>query len=258
MVRRLRWLLLGILITLGGLGALVIIAQHWETSIDQGREFVYQSHQVSLYDKAIAFYYRDREYRRLVRNIVTSEQSPEEAVLALLTWTKKNIRPKPETFPRIDDHPLNIIIRGYGYGEQPVDVFCVLSTYAGYPCQMLYVSWHGPQGKEGFIAGAVNIRDRWVYIDVLHNVYFYTPGKERLADLHDLLAQVDELIPNRFPLPKLQGVPYKSFLASVKPIEHLPYVRGHLQMPLRRLLYEVKLRLGLARRVPLFWKKTTN
>lgn len=60
-MRRLQWLLLGILIALGGLGALVMVAQRWETSIRQGREFVYQSHRVSLYDKAIAFYYRLRK-----------------------------------------------------------------------------------------------------------------------------------------------------------------------------------------------------
>jgi hypothetical protein len=123
---------------------------------------------------------------------------------------------------------------------------------------MLSVSWRGPQGRERFIAGAVNIQDRWVYIDVLHNVYFYTSGKKRLADLNDLIDQADALIPNRTPLPTVQGVPYKRYLASISPIEHLPYVRGHLQMPLRRLLYEVKRRLGLARRVPLFWRKTTN
>lgn len=249
---RARWILLGSVITLGGLGTLVVVAQSWETYTAKGIEWVVQERRVSLYDKALVFLSRDRAYRRLVREIVPQGKSGEEAILALLAWTREHIHPKPENLPRIDDHPLNIIIRGYGYGEQAVDVLCVLTTYAGYPCQMMYVKGQGSNVRESFIVAGVYVKSRWVYVDVLHDVYFHRADKG-LAGLRDLVERPKALVPNRSPLPNVHGVPYEKFLASIKPINRLSYVRGHLQMPLPRILYEAKRRLGLTPPVILFW-----
>lgn len=249
---RARWILLGSVITLGGLGTLVVVAQSWETRTTEGIEWVVQERRVSLYDKALAFLYRDRSYRQLVRDVVPPGKSGEEALLTLLAWTREHVRPRPENLPRIDDHPLNIIIRGYGYGEQAVDVLCVLSTYAGYPCQMVYVEGQEQDVRESFIVAAAYVKSRWVYIDVLNDVYFHRADR-RLAGLRDLVEQPKALVPNRSPLPNVRGVPYEKFLKSIKPISQFSYVRGHLQMPLPRILYEAKRRLGLTPAVTLFW-----
>ena len=54
-------------------------------------------------------------------------------VLAVFDWTARRIQPTPEGWPVVDDHILNIIIRGYGMTDQRADVFATLTTYAGVP-----------------------------------------------------------------------------------------------------------------------------
>ena len=122
------WTIGGIIIVVAGLGFAALPA-----TTRQGLNFEVSARRTPLYIKAMEFLVRDHEYRRLADEITAGATTDEQRALALFGWTRTHIRPRPGGWPVVDDHILNIIIRGYGEDDQMADVFTTLTTYAGVP-----------------------------------------------------------------------------------------------------------------------------
>lgn len=81
-------------------------------------DFVPRTVTQPLYVKAIAFLDRDLQMRQLSARVVRDARNPEEKAERILSWTTENIRPTPAGMPIVDDHPFNIVVRGYGEPDQ--------------------------------------------------------------------------------------------------------------------------------------------
>jgi hypothetical protein len=68
----------------------------------------------------------------------------------------------------IDDHQLNIIIRGYGVNDQVEDLFTLLCTYAGF--EAFYKRFYASTGKSYFIS-FVRLGDKWYAFSVWEGAY---------------------------------------------------------------------------------------
>ena len=98
----------------------------------QGVNFNVYTYKIPLYLKLMGLFERDFEYKRIAKRICGTEKSEKVIVMRILDWTDKFIvKQFPESFPIYDDHIFNIIKRGYGTGDQRIDVATTLSTYAG-------------------------------------------------------------------------------------------------------------------------------
>jgi len=135
-----------------------IAAANIPVTTRQGVDYEVRAYHIPLYIKVIEFIDRDYQYRRLVREITAGVPCGEAQVLAIFNWCVANIRHKPDGFPIVDDHPLNIIVRGYGVKDQFEDVFTILCTYAGF--EAFYKEIVQPSGERYLIA-FVKIGGKW-------------------------------------------------------------------------------------------------
>lgn len=199
-------------------------------------------YRLPLYAKALDFVHRDLSYARLVSRIVDKNAAPDARVLTLFEWTRRNIRDMPEGFPVVDDHVLNIIIRGYGRAGQKAEVFTTLTTYAGVPAFAA-----GSREKIPRLTLSLAwIGDRWRVFDVDNGIVF----RNRRGDL----ASTEELVRE----PSLIAVaaagrsyrcqPYEAYFEGFQAPIAPDVLRGELQMLWPRLSYPVIHLIGLGRR----------
>ena len=111
----------------------IIFVLNIETSIMQGVDGHQREIKMPLYAKGIQFLARHYEYARLAREITKNAKTDKEKVLRIFDWTHENIKRVSRGMPVVDDHVLNIIIRGYGTNDQFQDVFTTLCAYNGIP-----------------------------------------------------------------------------------------------------------------------------
>jgi len=225
---------------LGVAGIIVITAfiiLNVDVSIRRGVNGTYQEVHMPLYVKWIQFLARHYEYTRIAKEITAGQKLDEEKVLALFQWTHENIRPITPDMPRMDDHILNIIIRGYGTSEQAQDVFVNLCVYAGMPA-----FWQRICDKDRrvrYSLSFVKIDGKWRVFDVYFNKYFRT-SDGRIASIDDLIsnkalldnAGLDDII--------VGGIPYKELYYNLSQFAVPPTLRSEKQMPFKRILFELK------------------
>lgn len=220
-----------------------------EVSTRRGVNYVLNEEKTPLYIKTLNFFHRHFKYKRLAKEITRGLKTDEERVLAIFDWTVKNIKKVPRGMPIIDDHVLNIIIRGYGTSDQSADVFTTLCTYVGYPSVMYRLI---PRGrKEDIIVSAVLLNERYILFDTYwRNLFLNRNGN--LASIDDFRKDpsLASLVKNK---PIIRGIPYKDYFNHVVPIKELRTPRAKLQIPFSRLMYEVKLRLGFTKRAILWY-----
>lgn len=197
----------------------------------QGVNFEVSKHRLPLYVKSFEFLDRHAQYRQLASEITARATSDETRALAVFDWTARRIQPAPGGWPVIDDHILNIIIRGYGTSDQRADVFATLATYAGVPA--FWQKVNGPGAREGVIFTFVRLDGRWAVMDVADGFVFRNTGGG-FATPDDCAAD-GVVIPAAAQSLTVGSTPYTHILKQVRmPAVPRP-LRAELQMPLPRL-----------------------
>ncbi|MFI5179481.1 MAG: hypothetical protein ACHQO8_13000, partial [Vicinamibacterales bacterium] len=169
----------------------------------RGIDHVVTSRTIPAYVKALDFVDRDVNYQQLARAVVGPASSDAAKLEAVLAWTRASIRDTPAGVPVVDDHPWNIIVRGYGKDDQQADVFTTLLSYAGVRAYWIAI---GP-GPELMLSFA-SIEGRWHPVDVANGIVFKGPNGE-FAVVEDL-ARDHQLAARQGP-PAYAGLPYARF-----------------------------------------------
>ncbi|MDP3722454.1 MAG: hypothetical protein Q8R91_03030 [Candidatus Omnitrophota bacterium] len=201
-----------VLIMLGLMVALVAIS-HWPVTTRFGINYQWSSQQLPLYEKAVHFLSRDLQTRRMVHDIVAGISDDEEKLVRIFSWVTTHIRSVPEGFPIVDDHPLHILIRGYGPGDQRTEAFVLLAGYAGFQAGLAKLT---PLGRSDhfLIVALVDMGPRTFVFDVANRTLFKnrTGG---LADTQQLLAH-PEWIGAAAPGRIVQGLPYEQYFSGLQ------------------------------------------
>ena len=225
------------------LAAGFVLVANVPVTTKQGVNFEVSEHRLPLYLKAFEFLDRNAQYRQLANEITLGAASDQARVLAVFNWTARRIQPAPEGWPVVDDHILNIIIRGYGTSDQRADVFATLATYAGVPAFWQKVKAPGTQ--DGVILTFVRVDGRWVVMDVA-NGFMFRNARGELASAEDLAA-------NRAILPAAAGslmigsTPYSQVFNQLRTPPIPRPLRAELQMPWPRLWDQTKRAVGYER-----------
>jgi hypothetical protein len=231
-----------IYVSLGSAVAVVTLigAANLEVTTRQGLNFEVSTHRLPLYLKALQFIERSEEYGQIAEEVTQHAGSDADRVLKVFDWTRRRLRQTPEGWPIVDDHILNIIIRGHAVNDQYADVFATIATYAGVPAFWSKVPLKRPPGV---ILSFALVEGRWRVFDVANGVVFRTRAGD-LATLADIAAQPD-IIPRTAGAIDVDGVPYADVVAraSMPPVPDP--LRAELQMPSIRLWHEMKVMAGL-------------
>jgi len=231
--------------------ASIIAILNIEVIYNEGIDYKVYERKIPLWVKMIAFIERDYQYKKLTLNIIKDSNDDIEKLKSIFDWTCENIYSGiPPSFHIKDNHILNIIIRGYGTQDQSADVFSTLSTYAGFPAAMYAVS---PQGrKESMMVSVVNFNGRFLIFDTYNKNYFINRNDE-IASIKDIIKN-PSILKTAKNKPIIRGIPYEEYFNTLKPIEKFDKtLRTELQMPVKRLWYELRLKLGLIRQPEFFY-----
>jgi len=224
----------------------IILAANLPASIQVGVDGHYRRIRMPLYVKWTQFLARHYEYERLSKEITAGCKTDEEKALAILRWTRENIAVLPAGMPLHDDHILNIIIRGYAVKDQFQDVFTTLCAYSGIPA--FYDRAYDNNHKSKYILSFVKLYGKWCAIDAYRGIYFMTKD-DRIASVEDIVndrslvsgAEVDAIV--------ARGIPYKEYYYNLEPVIKPVTLRADKQMPLQRILFELKKALGLEKEI---------
>jgi len=119
----------------------------------------------------------------------------------------------------------------------------------GYPSVMYRLI---PKGrKECIIVSAVLLDGRYILFDTYRgNLFLNRNGN--LASIDDFRkdSSLASLVKNKL---IVGGIPYEDYFNHVVPIKKLRTPRAKLQMPFSRLIYEIKLKLGLTKKAILWY-----
>lgn len=216
---------------------------HLPVTTKQGVNYEVSEHRIPLYRKAFEFLDRDAQYRHLAQGITRGAASDTVRVRAVFDWTARRIQTVPEGWVVVDDHILNIIIRGYGTTDQRADVYATLSTYAGVPS--FWQKLVAPGTERGLILTFAQVDGRWVVMDVANGFLFQTLRGE-LASLDDFATQRAVLPAGAEPL-MIGDRPYPTVFRQLRMPSIPDTLRAELQMPWRRLWYQSRRAIGQVR-----------
>ncbi len=200
----------------------------------QGVNFQVSNHAIPAYAKVVGFLHRHYEYQALAGEITRNCKSAPECAPAVFSWTRSHVQPTPKGWPVVDDHILNIIIRGHGLEDQMADVFTTLCTYAGMPA--FWVPVKRPGVNATVVLSFVRIDGRWTVVDVARGLMFRRPDRQ-LASVKELQAD-ESIIAAAAGTLQLNGSSYSGFLTPLVMPTIPKTLRAQLQMPGPRLFYE--------------------
>jgi hypothetical protein len=208
----------------------------------RGVDFRVTEYTIPLYVKAIEFLQRHYQYELLVSRICAGKTADEDCASAIFDWTHENIPPTPPGWPVVDDHVVNIIIRGHGTTDQMADVFATLSTYAGMPA--FFKAVKAPDRGASIMLTFARVGGVWTVFDVERHVAFKDRAG-RFASVDALIADpklVDAQIETTLP----GGAPYSAFISKAALLPFAPPIASHadLQQPWPRIRYEVRKLMG--------------
>jgi len=241
--RRGRWRQRGYFIA-GGVLLLILpgtlAISTWTVTTRQGINSRVSTREIPFYVKIMDFFHRHYKYEAFTAEITPGLNSDRERVLAVFDWTRRNIRKTLEDGPVVDDHVLNIIIRGHGLDDQMADVFTTLSTYAGVPAFWSFLAL--PGSKEKLVLSFARVDGRWVVFDVANGVIFQKDRGD-LASVEEIAANPG-LVEGAAGALRYLGVPYQRYFQGFTPPSVPNTLRAEKQMPWRRLIFEAKRLLG--------------
>jgi hypothetical protein len=225
-----------------GIAAIAGVA-NLEVSTRQGVNFEVSSHRMPLYLKAFEFLDRDAQYKQLAGEITDGVRSEQGRLVAIFDWMARRIQPAPLGWPVIDDHILNIIIRGYGTSDQRADVFATLLTYAGVPA--FWQNVKAAATGDGVVLTFARVDGRWVVADAANGFLFRN-------DTGDL-ATAEDFAAHRVTLPAAAAAlmagstPYSRVFTQLRTPPVPRPLRAELQMPWPRLWDEARRVAGFER-----------
>lgn len=229
--RRVLWFAAAI----GATAAIAVGLATMTVTTRQGINYRVLAKPIPLYVKALDFLHRDAHYRLLASEITAGLTDEQARVMALLDWTRQAVRPTPPDWPVVDDHVLNIVIRGHGKSDQIADVFATLATYAGHPA--FWRATEHPGDRRGPVISFVRIQGVWRVMDVERGIVFRNAHGEP-ATLDELLDD-DALVRKQTGALMVRGIPYEQHLAILRSLGVPTPLRAALQMPGPRMAYEV-------------------
>ena len=208
----------------------------------QGINYKVRAYRLPVYVKTIDFLHRHYQYQLLVDRICSMGMSDAQCALAIFDWTHANVPPTPNGWPIVDDHVLNIIIRGHGMADQAADVFVTLAVYAGIPAFFKVVREPGPDRQ--LVLSFARVDGRWNVFDVERGIAFRNRRGE-LATVDALVgdpALVDEQTRDLH----VADIPYSRFISreQLTPFVVPRPLRATLQQPWPRLRYELRRAVG--------------
>jgi len=209
------------LLAVGAVGALVVAAVQ-PTTTYVGIDYVVHAEHQPLYAKAIAFIARDIEMRALALRVSAGGGTDEQITLRMLDWTHANIRPQPRDLPVVDDHPYNVVVRGYGTYDQAASVFALLVAYCGVPATWMFSR---PAGLSQYAFAFALLDEQWRVFDPREGVAF----KDRDGALGSLaVLQRDAELTQAMGTPNESRTPYSVLLRAtpevtppLKPYDHM-------------------------------------
>ena len=222
-------------VAIGALAAIGIGLATMTVTTRQGINYRVSIKPIPFYVKALDFLHRDAHYRLLADEITRGVAEEDARIEALLDWTRRAVRPTPPDWPVVDDHVLNIVIRGHGKSDQIADVFTTLATYAGHPA-FCRATEH-PCNIRGPVISFVKVRGAWRVIDVERGIVFRNARGE-WATLDELLND-DALVRQQTGALLVRGIPYEQHLAILRSAGVPTPLRAALQMPGPRAAYEL-------------------
>jgi hypothetical protein len=209
----------------------LVLLANLPVTTSQGVDSEISTHRLPLYLKAFEFLDRNAQYRQLANEITRGADSDRQRVEAVFNWTRRRIQPAPAGWPVVDDHVLNIIIRGYGVSDQRADVFATLVTYAGVPAFWQNVKASGT--RDGVVLAFARVDGRWIVADVANGFLFRTTRGD-LAVAEDFAAQQAILPPAAAAL-MTGSTPYSRVFTQLRTPPIPRPLRAELQMPWPRL-----------------------
>lgn len=210
------------------LGVVVGLA-HWPTTTRYNINYRQGSRQIPLYEKAVNFLSRHLQTKRLAEELTRGATNDEDKLLNLFVWVSAHVQPTPKGFPVVDDHPLYILIRGYGAEDQRTEAFALLAHYAGFSSSVARLKAPGT-GTLLYVA-LVRQGTRHLVFDVNHQLVFQT-AQGGLAGLEDL-RQDPALLASASQGLRVDGVPYERFFLGEAALSS--YSRSDAQEPWPRL-----------------------
>lgn len=230
-----------ILISVAAIVAVTIIAQ-WPVTTRFGVNYAWSSKRIPLYEKAINFISRDLQVRRLTQEITVGATTEEDKLLQIFSWVSANVRPVPDGLTVVDDHPLHILIRGYGADDQRVEAFTLLAGYAGF--HAVSVKLLPPGARRNLLLALVRTGGRTLAFDVAHGVQFRNE-QGQLADVSELLER-PALIQRAAPGLVIHNVPYEQYVLEFRHAQ-MAFSRTDAQKVWPRLVQEVSQWFGIDR-----------
>ena len=230
------------LLTVALTAMVIVVVANVPVTTKQGVNFEVSEHRLPLYVKTFEFLDRHTQYRQIAAEATRGAVTDADKLQAVFDWTARRIQPTPETWTIVDDHILNIIIRGYGSSDQRADVCATLLTYAGVPAYWQRVNTT-PDRKAGAIFTRAFVGGRWVVFDVASGFLFRT-SDGRFAEPVDFAAH-RVVVPAAAADLLINGVPYTQVLDAITSSPAPRTLRAELQMPWPRLWYMTKRAIGL-------------
>jgi hypothetical protein len=222
-----------------GVAAVMTTVACWPATRFVGVDFVVTQQSLPLWVKAMEFIDRDRNLASTAQAVLGGIDGDDAKAAAALGWTRANIRNAPAGMPIIDDHIWHIVIRGYGQSDQQADVFTTLLTYEGVRAYWTFIGTKPDEIPISYVL----IRDRWRVFDVARGLVFRnavddlaTP--EQIAADHNLIRAVAAPV-----VDDVEG--YVARFAGYAAPPAPDVLRADLQMPGRRLWYEIRRPLGM-------------
>ncbi len=203
----------------------------WPLPTYQGVDYRVRRLSIPAYVKAMEFITRHWRYRELAQRIV-AESRQRDPVRAIYEWTRRHIRPRPSHFPIVDDHIWHIIVRGYGSADQQADVFTTLCVYVGFPAFWRFESLT-PKGRK-YIWSFVRLESGWGIFNVAAG-WVFDDDLGRLLTVKQL-----KQMPGTFWDQQPEKQPASAYIRHLEDVRPPHPLRPHLQMPWRRLRYELK------------------
>lgn len=212
---------------------LVICIALWPVTTRFGIDYRVSERKITLFEKCVSFVDRDLQTRRLTKEITRGTSGDEEILLKLFSYVQEHVRPTPPGLPVIDDHPLYILVRGYGAPDQQTEAFALLASYSGYPATAAFL----PAGGDArFLVALVQMGDRVLVFGVADGVLF-RDAQGRLIDLAELRrdpARASAAAPGH----TVGGLPLERFFQQAEGAQH-SFIRMESQKPLTRLKFEL-------------------
>lgn len=230
-----------ILVSVAAIVAVTIIAQ-WPVTTRWGVNYQTSSKRIPLYEKAINFLSRDLQTQRIAQEITAGASSQTDKLLRVFTWVTANVRATPEGFLVVDDHPLHILIRGYGAEDQRTEAFVLLAGYSGFRAASTKV--RPPGAAKPIMLALVRLPPKTVVFDVINGVVFRDDQGE-LVDVQVLL-QHPRLISLAAPGLRVHGVAYEQAVLELRHLNRT-FSRTAAQRFWPRLVQELGRFLGLNR-----------